>query len=155
MTAESDTERTRQTIFRIMQETAFARALDMTLVSAAAGVAVLKIPYQEKLVGNPDTGIVHGGVITSLLDHTLGCAVFSALETLELIATLDLRIDYMRAAEPGRDIFAHAAVTKIATSIAFASGTAYHDEPGDPIATSTAAFMIVTDNGRKAGASRG
>jgi hypothetical protein len=32
----------------------------------------MRLPYREELVGNPDTGAIHSGVLTVLLDHTLG-----------------------------------------------------------------------------------
>ena len=53
-----------------------------------------------KLVGNPETGVLHGGAITALLDACSGAAVFAALTEWLPIATLDLRIDYLRAAGP-------------------------------------------------------
>jgi hypothetical protein len=64
------------------------------------------VPYDEKLIGDPDTGVIAGGVVTALLDHACGQAVHTGLTEFKTIATLDLRIDYMRPAEPGRDIFA-------------------------------------------------
>ena len=39
----------------------------------------MRLPYSAQLVGNPDTGVVHGGVITALLDQACGMAVGSAL----------------------------------------------------------------------------
>jgi uncharacterized protein (TIGR00369 family) len=139
-------------IARIVQAVPFARALGIEFVKAARGEAILLVPYRCELVGNPSTGVVHGGVITTLLDHALGCAVFTALDTPAPIATLDMRIDYMHAAEPGRGIFAHAIVTKLTTSIAFVRGTAYHDTPGDPIATSSAAFILHSGGPHASGA---
>ena len=69
---------------------------------------MLKAPYRDDLVGDPDTGVIAGGVITALLDHVCGQSVWTKLETFTSIATLDLRIDYMRAAEPGLDVYAEA-----------------------------------------------
>ena len=60
------------------------------------------MPYDAKLVGNPETGVLHGGAITALLDGASGAAVFAALVDIVPIATLDLRIDYLRPAESGR-----------------------------------------------------
>ena len=34
----------------------------------------LRLPYRTELVGNPDTGVIHGGALTVLLDQTLGIA---------------------------------------------------------------------------------
>ena len=68
----------------------------------------LRVPWREDLVGDPDTGVLAGGLVTALLDHVGGLAVWIALDRFEPIATLDLRVDYMRAAEPGRDLIAEA-----------------------------------------------
>ena len=35
---------------------------------AARGMAIMKLPYQERLVGNPETGVIHGGAVTTLID---------------------------------------------------------------------------------------
>src|SRR6201988_1258916 len=90
---------------RMSRECPQAVALGMFTVSLAPGAAVLKVPYSAELVGDPDTGVIAGGVVTTLLDHACGQAVMAALGVPQAIATLDLRIDYMRAAEPGLDIF--------------------------------------------------
>jgi len=153
---ETDTERAggKPDIAALMMTSPFAKALGMTLERIEKSKATLSIPYQDKLVGNPLTRVVHGGVVTALLDHASGFAVISALDRIDSIATLDLRIDYMRAAEPDRTIFADAHCFKLTTSIAFVRGTAYHDAPDDPIATAVGTFMLSSDAGRKAGANR-
>ena len=63
---------------------------------------------KERLVGDPDTGVIHGGVLTAFLDNLCGTAASSALSKPRFVATLDLRIDYMRPAEQGRDIIGEA-----------------------------------------------
>src|SRR5512139_1475809 len=83
------------------------RALGIEIVDMQPSQAWFRLPYDEKLVGNPDTGVIHGGAITALLDGASGAAVFAALTTPVPIATLDLRIDYLRPAEAGRVILAH------------------------------------------------
>ncbi len=62
------------------------------------------------------------------------------------MATLDLRIDYMGAAEPHRDVFAHAVCFKRTRNIAFVRATAYQSTPDEPIATCVASFMMGTPN---------
>jgi len=129
-----------------------AAAINLTVIEIKPGEAVCKVPYAENLIGNPDTRVVHGGVITSLLDNTCGIAVGSKTAMQGQIATLDLRIDYMKPATPGEDIFAFAACFKVTKNIAFVRGVAYHADRNDPIATCAAAFMLGT-KGRK-GANR-
>ena len=125
-----------------MRECPQAVAIGMETVSWDGATANLRVPYKAELVGDPDTGVIAGGVVTTLLDHTCGQAVMAALGTPTPIATLDLRIDYMRAAEPGLDIHARAHCYKLTHSIAFVRATAYDRDVGDPVATAQAAFML-------------
>ncbi|MEO8701396.1 MAG: PaaI family thioesterase [Kofleriaceae bacterium] len=119
------------------------RALGMKIVAVTEGEAVFELPYDLKLVGNPDTGTLHGGAITALLDAASGSAVFASLVDFVPIATLDLRIDYLRPAEPGRAVFARATCYKTTRNVAFTRAVAFHDE-GDPIAHSVGTFMLST-----------
>ncbi|MDZ7669730.1 MAG: PaaI family thioesterase [Gammaproteobacteria bacterium] len=125
-----------------------ARAIGMSLVSHDAAGCVVRVPYAAHLVGDPDTGVVHGGVLTALLDNACGMAVRPAGNTDEPVAmaTLDLRIDYMGAAQPHRDILAQAVCFKRTRHIAFVRATAYQTTPEEPIATCVASFMLGTPN---------
>jgi uncharacterized protein (TIGR00369 family) len=127
-----------------------AAAIQFTIIEVKSGEAVCKVPYAEHLIGNPDTRVIHGGVITSLLDNTCGIAVGSKTMLQGQIATLDLRIDYMKPATPDQDIFAYAECYKVTKNIAFVRGLAYHTDRDDPIATCAAAFMLGTKGQRSA-----
>ncbi len=119
-----------------------AQALGFKVVDAKPGEAWLKVPFDAKLVGNPATGVIHGGVITTLLDNCAGVAVATALPELRSIATLDLRIDYMKPATPGLDVVGYTRCYKVTRHIAFVHGAAYHEDPDDPFATSAMTFML-------------
>ncbi len=120
------------------------RALGMKVVTVGKDT-IFELPYDEKLVGNPDTGTLHGGAITALLDGCSGAAVFAALTDLVPIATLDLRIDYLRPADPGKAVFAKATCYKMTRNVAFTRAVAYHDDPeADAIAHSVGTFMLST-----------
>ena len=125
---------------RMSDGTPQALALGIQFVAVDPGIGVLKVPYREDLVGDPQTGVIAGGVVTSLLDHVCGLA--TATLGVEGTATLDLRLDYMRSAEPGRDIVARAHCYKLTHTIAFVRAAAYEDDPHDPIATAQAAFVV-------------
>ncbi len=129
-----------------------AAALGIETVSFADEAALLKTPYKAELVGDPDTGVIAGGVVTTLLDHACGQAVMAKLSEPVVIATLDLRIDYMRPAEPGRDLFCRAHCYKITRSVAFVRASAYDSDEADPVATAQAAFMLNSSAGRPIGA---
>ncbi|MBO6544407.1 MAG: PaaI family thioesterase [Alphaproteobacteria bacterium] len=129
----------------------FAQAIGMEIIDAKTSEAWMRVPYSDKLIGNPDTGVIHGGVITATLDNVSGVAVQLALPERMAIATLDLRIDYMRPATPGEDLTAHAHCYKVTRNIAFVRSTAYHDDVSDPIATSVGAFMLAANRAQPPG----
>jgi uncharacterized protein (TIGR00369 family) len=133
-----------------------ARAIGITLVRHDDAGCVVRVPYAEHLVGDPDTGVVHGGVLTALLDNASGMAVRPRDGSTEgiAIATLDLRIDYMGPAEPHRDILAEAVCYKRTRHIAFVRATAYQTTPDDPVATCVATFMLGTPNTSRPNGSR-
>jgi len=127
------------------------RALGLVIASVEPEL-ILKVPYRPELVGDPDTGVFAGGVVTTLLDFACGWATALALKEPTSIATLDLRIDYMRPARPGRDLLATAHCYKLTRSVAFLRGLAYDEDPLDPVAAAQAAFMLDSNAGRGPGA---
>lgn len=112
----------------------------------------IRVPYRADLVGDPDTGVLAGGLVTTLLDHVGGLAVWVALGGFKPIATLDLRVDYMRAAAPGRDLIAEARCYRLTSSVAFVRAWAFEDTPDDPVAAAQSAYMVESDGGRRMGA---
>ena len=124
------------------------RALGLEMLDIDVGRARMRLPYSEKLVGNPETGVLHGGAITALLDACAGAAVFMALEQPMPIATLDLRIDYLKPALPRLDVIADIECYKRTNTVAFVRGVAYHDDRDDPIAAAAGSFMLATQRRR-------
>ena len=122
-------------------------ALGIVIEAMGDATARFRLPYAAKLVGNPETGVLHGGAITALLDACAGAAVFAALPQLQPIATLDLRIDYLRPAEPGRDVWAEATCHHTSKNVAFVRALAFHADGEPPIATAAGTFMIATKLG--------
>src|SRR6476661_5809304 len=114
----------------------------LRLDRAAPGEAWSSLPYRPAFVGDTETGVLHGGVVTAMLDESRGMAVQLALDGTSAIATLDLRIDYQKPATPGLDIKAHSVCYRTTRSIAFVRSTAYQESEDDPVATATACFMI-------------
>lgn len=119
-----------------------SRTLGIRVVTIRRGACTLCLDYDARLVGNPETGFVHGGVVTTLLDTAGGLVTFSSVPAGTAVATLDLRIDYLRPATPGSAIFASAECYKLTRNVAFVRGQAYHGEPADPIASCVATFML-------------
>ena len=125
------------------------KAIGMRLHRSVSGKSHLSVPYDKRLVGDPDTGVLHGGVITALLDTACGSAVMSRPEKLKSTATLDLRIDYMRPATKGLTVHASAECYRLTQSVGFCRAVAYHDDPDNPIASAAGAFMVERRKERK------
>lgn len=127
------------------------RALGIEVLGISDGAVRTKVPYKPEIAGDPETGVIAGGVITTFLDHTCGMAAFIKLTKPTPIATIDLRIDYMRAAAPGSDVLAEAVCYKIGRNVAFVRAVAFDVEPGDPVAHGMATFMVNPEAARKFG----
>jgi uncharacterized protein (TIGR00369 family) len=120
----------------------YARALSLEMEEIGDGRAVISMPYNESLVGDPVTGVIHGGAVSGLMDTTGGAAVMSHPSSPGGTATIDLRIDYMRAATPGQRIVARAEVYHITRSVAFVKAIALDEDESNPVATATGAFTV-------------
>lgn len=139
MTALVATEFAQMFVDRVPQ----LRALAIAFVGVdAEGKATIKLPYDEKLVGFPDTGVLAGGAIYTLMDSVAGIAVFAALGAYMPAATLDLRIDYLKPAMPGEDVFGEARCYKLTRNVAFVRGRAHHGDAERPIAHITGTFFL-------------
>lgn len=117
------------------------RQLGISVVEAAENHLLLELPYSDAIVGNPDTRVIHGGAITSLMDTASGSVLICALPDFELCPTLDLRVDYMRPAEPELPVFALAQTYRVTRNIVFTRCVAYQSEPGNTVADCKATFM--------------
>ncbi|MCF6443995.1 PaaI family thioesterase [Nereida sp. MMG025] len=119
-----------------------SQALGMTLTTIDDGVAEITMAYDEKLVGDPVTKVIHGGAVSALMDTCGGAAVMSHPAAPIGTATIDLRIDYMRAATPGQTITARAECYHVTRSVAFVRATAMDEDADNPVATATGAFTL-------------
>lgn len=126
---------------QFLQGVRHSRVLGMELMQVEPPGLVLRLPYSDKIIGNPETGVIHGGAITTLMDQACGLAVAVALAPgFDITPTIDLRIDYMRPAEPGKDVFAYVEGYRKTRQVVFTRGIAYHDDRSKPIAHCVANF---------------
>ncbi|WP_212525434.1 PaaI family thioesterase [Actibacterium sp. MT2.3-13A] len=119
-----------------------SRALGMRVDHLQDGVAEISMPYDEALVGDPQTGVIHGGAVSALMDTCCGAAVICHPEAMSATATIDLRIDYMRPATPGQRIAARAECYHVTRTVAFVRATAMDEDRKRPVATATGAFTV-------------
>jgi len=148
MTA-ADTEARIAAVRAFITDLPYARALGLELRGVGAGWAELAMPYRADLVGDPATGIMHGGAVSALMDTTCGGAVMSHPDAGLATATLDLRIDYMRGAQPGQTVRARATCIRVTRTIAFVTATAHDDDADTPIAMASGAFTVSRPEGER------
>ena len=126
---------------RFMEAIPHAQALGIFFENIGSGTAEMHMHYDKKFVVDPQTGVIHGGAVFSLLDSCCGAAVLSHPEQKGLTATIDLRVDYMRPATPGQTIRARAHCYNMTRSVAFVSAVALDDNDDKPVATAAGAFV--------------
>ena len=120
----------------------FNTAIGLRAVDCDHGVATTTLAWKDDLVGNPETGVLHGGAVTAMMDATCGLAVFMKMPAPVRIATLDLRIDYLKPATPPKEVRCRAECYKLTRQVAFVRALAFHDDPSDAIASAAGTFMI-------------
>lgn len=133
---------TLSTARRFIEAIPHARELGMQLTQIGGGKAVITMPYDSRLVGDPATGVLHGGAISTLMDTASGAAAMSHPSSPLATATLDLRIDYMRPATPGQAITARAECHHVTRSVAFVRVIATDDDESRPVAMGNGAFTL-------------
>ena len=130
--------------FSLARQVGHGRAIGMEYRGHGDDWIELSLPWREQLVGVPESGILASGAIVSLIDTCAGMSVWIARGHFRPMATLDLRIDYLKPAPRGATVYARCQCYKITRSVAFVRGTAHLGEFGDPIAQAALTFMTTS-----------
>ena len=104
----------------------------------------IRLPYNPDVIGDPAWNVVHSGVLMILLDTVCGLSTIQKMAEPAPIATLDLRVDYLRAVPANEDIFVTANCYKLGHNVGFSKGIAYTNDPDDPAAVANGTFMLGT-----------
>ena len=129
---------------QFIQAIPHAKALGMDLIEIGHGKAAITMPYAEHIIGDLETGVIHGGAVSAVMDTCCGAAVMSHPSGPTGTATIDLRIDYMRAATPGQAVTARATCYHVGRSVAFVRAIATDDDTENPVATASGSFTVET-----------
>ena len=141
-----------QAVRQMFERIPFNQALGIELDEVSTSQVVMHLPMKPELVGNFVHGILHGGVIASLLDVAGGAmAMLGAFDKhrhlttqeratrLSRLGTIDLRIDYLR---PGRGsrFSASAMLLRSGNKVAVVRSE-LHNELGTLIAVGTGTYL--------------
>ena len=117
-------------------------ALGIRHVDHGADWCTLALPYDRRLVSDATTGVLASGPIVSLIDMAAAIAIWLKRGERIRMATLDLRVDYLRPARPGQAVSARMECYRLGGRIAFVRGVADDGDPADPIAHAAGTFAL-------------
>ncbi|GAA2339389.1 PaaI family thioesterase [Streptomyces violaceusniger] len=121
------------------------RLLGMRFDEVDPGRVVVSLDTRPDFA-NP-LGTVHGGIAATLLDSAMGCAVHTTLPAGVGYTTLELKVNYIRAARTdGQTLIAEGTVLHAGRRTATAEGKVL-DEQGKLIAHATTTCMILRTDG--------
>jgi uncharacterized protein (TIGR00369 family) len=105
----------------------------------------LALPYDPAQIGDPASGVIASGPILTMMDMATSMAIWTRLGQFRAQATLDLRIDYLRPATPGKTVIGRGECYRITRAIAFIRGQAHDGDPADPLAHVAGTYMFLGD----------
>lgn len=101
----------------------------------------LAIPYDPRLIGDTASGVLASGPIVAMMDMAASLAVWVRKGRFAPHATLDLRIDYLRPAVPGRTVIGRCECYRLTRQVSFVRGQAHDGDPADPVAHVAGTYM--------------
>lgn len=120
----------------------FNKFLGLRLTGLGRGWASAELPFRPELIGDPSRPALHGGVISMMADTLGGGAVFTLVDPGDKVATIDLRVDYLRPGRP-EDLLATAWVIRLGNRVGVASIELSHpSQPDQLVALGKGVYVI-------------
>ncbi len=115
--------------------------LGWTLLAVDPEKGTIRVQFEARTEFLNPIGTVQGGILTAMLDDTMGPAGTAYLGGDALCQTLELKTSFLRPARPGT-LYGEGRVVHRGREVIFLEGTLSDDE-GRPVATATATARIV------------
>ena len=106
------------------KEVPFNKQLGIKVEECRPGVARIRVPFRDELVGDKRRPALHGGVISAIIDACGGMAVWTQFDLKDLISTVDIRVDYLRPG-PDRDICVESCVVRMGNRVSVVNSIVY------------------------------
>lgn len=131
--------------YRMMETVGHGRHIGLEFSDFGDNWVELALPYHDDLIGDQASGVIASGPIISMMDNACSLAAWTLHGTFRPQVTLDLRVDYMRAATPGKTVIGRGECYRLTASMAFVRGTAHDGDFDDPVAHVAGTFIIITE----------
>lgn len=128
---------------RFVDNVRHSSELGIVVTAASEQQVVGEMPWQSRLVGNPDTGVLHGGAVFAFLDQLGGLAVAGRIyPAMEITPTIDFRLDHLHAPASGSTVIGVAECYRFSEHVAFVRLSAHQAGSEDePLASGLATYM--------------
>jgi len=103
----------------------FNKWLNFTVLNAGADGVEIRAAWREEWVVNPERRYTHGGILAAIIDVSADYAIAAQLG--RPVPTIDIRVDYHKAAMPG-DLVAKARVVRMGSQYSTAEASLYDKE---------------------------
>ena len=103
----------------------FNKWLNLAVLKAGADGVEIKAAWREEWVVNPERRYTHGGILAAIIDVAADYAIAAQLG--RPVPTIDIRVDYHKAAMPG-DLIAKARVVRMGSQYSTAEASLYDKE---------------------------
>ena len=115
----------------------FNQWLNFTVLKADAEGLEVRAAWRDEWVVNPDRRYTHGGILAAIVDVAADYAI--AAEFGRPVPTIDLRVDYHKAAMPG-DLLAKARIVRMGSQYSTAEAYVY-DKDGALVASGRGTYL--------------
>ncbi len=103
--------------------------------------ALFRLPYQEKLIGNPRLPALHGGVVAGFAETAATLHLIYLLKGSKQPKSVDFSIDYLRSGRP-EETFARSEIVRIGSRVALVQTRCWQKSPDYPIAVTRGHFLL-------------
>lgn len=104
---------------------------------------LFRLPYQDKLIGNPELPALHGGVIAGFAETAATLHLIRTLRGAKFPKSIDFSIDYLRSGRPVES-FASCEVVRVGSRVALVQVRCWQQAPDEPIAVARGHFLLTT-----------